>query len=161
MILNKIEDPRSNLDKTKRRELVEGIRALGVEQFEFNGVQFPLDPWPPAIIMRAYLRGRGVMRVDNVPVRTLGSSEPSRTGRYENKLQPSRPTSQGVDADTVSDLARQWPQQALPAGPEKPQEPVKPVPDMTMAELRKACKARGIPMARKDNMESLRAKLNG
>lgn len=38
--------------------------------------------------------------------------------------------------------------------------PEKPVGDMNIVELRSACKARGIKMARTDTTETLRAKLN-
>lgn len=149
MLLNRIDDPRSNLDKAKRRELVDFAKSQGITEFTFNGMLFKVDDWPPALIMREFLRSRGLTRI-NPTAPPLGSQVRRRTG-YQDRMQAPQVQASGIAADAVSDLARQLAQQP------KPERKVSK--EMTINELRAECKKRGIHLGRRDNMKSMREKI--
>ena len=145
MYLNNIEDPRSNLDKARRSELYEFAKNNGVTEINDN---------MPAILMREILRGKGLTRIP-VPDRRLGqTNQPNPRPHYQNTMAApggQQPAPKGVAVDAVADLARQY-----------QQEQRRPLADsMTIGELRKECKARGIKLERRDNMTTIRAKLRG
>lgn len=141
MLLKSIDDPRSNLDRARRRELLDYAKSNGVD----------LDENMPAIIMRDILRKSGHTRVA-VPNRSLGAMNQNRTGGYQNKMSNAPRKEQGIEADAVSDLMRQYQQQKpLVQAPEK----------MTIGQMRATCKARGIKISPSDNKITLRAKLDG
>lgn len=136
MQLNKIDDPRDALSKARRDEL----RRYG----KSNGIEFPVDM--PAILMRDMLRNRGLTRI-NIPPRPLGA---------QNEGAPSAGIEQpknGIEADALADLARQW-QQGQPV-----QTAAEPVRSTGINELRAECKRLGIKLSRRDNMDSMRAKI--
>ena len=142
-VLHSITDPRDNLMKARRIELYRFAREKGVTEIVEN---------MPGELMRDILRSKGITNIA-VPSRQLGTPEQMvttptshRDGTTEIK-QPDKI----VEVSAIADLKRQWQQN---------QEPKQPS-EMTITELRKECKRRGIKMARTDNMVTLKAKLNG
>lgn len=130
MILNKIEDPRDNLEKARRPELFAFAQANRVPEIVTEDM--------PAVVMRTILRNKGLSRI-SIPRRPLGLP-------VQAQMEPGQKVQ---EVDAAADLARQW------------QAESKPVSEMGITDLRKACKERGIKMERRDNMQTLRAKLNG
>lgn len=147
MLLRSIDDPRSDLDKARRRELYDFARENGVE----------LEEGMPAILMRKILRERGLTRI-KIPPRPLGQQNQPGTGlKYKNQMQDGKAHQpQGIESDAIADLVRQYSEQRrAPAVEEK-----RPA-DMSIHELRAAVKAKGLKLARTDTMQDLRAKLGG
>lgn len=138
MQLLSITDPRDNLEKANRDELEKFAKEKGVEEIK-EGM--------PAILMRRILRSRGLVSV-TVPNRPLGFYEGGK--------------SYGGEAITDTQINSVNADDALEQGWKKEQEkPVSTPKEMGIRELRSECKRRGIKMARTDNMDTLRAKLNG
>src|SRR6185437_5733367 len=129
-------DPRDNLQKATRWELIDYARA--------NGVDVPADA--PAIYTMKVLRSRGLTNI-KIPDRPLGL--------YANGPETTAPQVESeTEINTASaddDLIRQYEQ-------EKKQPPVS---EMSMTELRHACKVKGIKMDRTDNKQTLKDKLSG
>lgn len=144
-------DPRDNLDKALRRELIEFAQA--------NGLQ--IDPNMPAddiegkdgTGLRNLLRAKGLTRI-SIPNRSINSRGTNRTFPM-NKAAPAVPPQASADEWKEFQEFKAWKasQTAAPVV-------TKPIGEMSIKELRTACKARGIKMERKDNMETLRAKLS-
>lgn len=157
MQLLSIQDPRDNLAKARRKELERFAAENGVNE---------IDPRMPADLMRKILRQKGLVNIQP-PHRPLGA--PADAGASASPVVSNGQKVDEVDAD--SDLMRQWQQDmsqspVAPASAQKaaPTSNEAPGPDdkpETITDLRKACKARGIKMARTDNMATLRAKLDG
>lgn len=139
LTLHRIDDPRDALAKATRGELVKFAKAKGLYPEIINGDM-------PAILIRKKLRERGMTNIV-IPNRILG--QPSRPAGMSDGGHVETPNA--VEADAEADLERQWAQQAAKAV----------APAATMKDLRAACKERGIKVDRTDNMESLKAKLNG
>jgi hypothetical protein len=133
MQLNRIDDPRDPLSKARRSELVRYARANGVKE---------IDPDMPALLMRDILRRRGLTRPP-IPNRPLGA-------QVQNGLPAVGTQQNGVEADALADLARQYQQQRQP--------PLAPS-TMGINELRAECKRLGIRLSRRDNMNSMREKI--
>jgi hypothetical protein len=130
MQILRTEDPRSPLDKARRQELVRFANSNGLKD---------VTEAMPAVVIRKLLRDKGLVNI-NVPDRQLG-----------NFVQPDSVTEQDantVDADT--DLVRQFAEQSA-----KPDYSA-----MSINELRAECRKNGIKIERRDNLNSLRAKLN-
>jgi len=143
MILNKIEDPRDNLEKATRRELFLFARENKVSD---------ISDEMPAILMRDILRRRGLTRI-RIPPRPLGAMN----GGGKGSAGPAVPETNGVEADAIADLARQWAQQARAPEAQEPAAPT--LATMDINALRRVCKAEGIPMGRRDRMPDLVAKI--
>lgn len=140
MILNKIDDPRDNLAKATRYAVWQFAKA--------NGINFPEDA--PADVVRAALRQRGLR---NIPVNrpALGAQNGPAGG------QAIVPDAQGVEVDATADLAAQWERDRkrdLETGKTKRPERHNP-----MNELRARAKELGIKVDRRDNVNTLRAKV--
>jgi hypothetical protein len=144
-ILTRIDDPRDNLMKMTRDELYD----YGKE----NGIEFPQGRDTPAFDgtsapvpnMVAILRARGLPGRDK-SYRQLGAPQPLLSdppASYSNKILPKTPPP--IPSPT-------W---------DRDQEPPPPIEKMTMGQMRKECKSRGIKMERRDNMNTLRDKLRG
>jgi len=130
-------DPRDNLQKATRFELVDFAKA--------NGIAVPEDA--PAIYTMKILRARGLTNI-KVPDRPLGL--------YANSGETLTETNSSaiVEGDTPNaddDLIRQY----------EAQKKQPDVSQLTMGELRVLCKSRGIKMARTDTMQTLKEKLSG
>ena len=133
MQLLSIIDPRDNLSKATRFELVDFAKK--------NGIQ--LDEGPPKIVSEKILRDRGFVNIQ-IPDRPLGlyvggevhsTNEPIVHGSLQN-----------ADDLLVQEYEHQKKEDA-------------DVSKMSIGRLRAACKAKGIKMERTDNMQTLRAKL--
>lgn len=130
-------DPRDNLQKATRWELIDYAKA--------NGVEVPNDA--PAIYTMKILRARGLTNI-KVPDRPLGLYAGGVA--LSDQTQISADTEVNV-ASADDDLIRQYEQQ-------KQEET--DVSKMLMPQLRHACKTKGIKMDRRDNLKTLREKLS-
>lgn len=142
MILNKIDDPRDNLEKARRNELVRFAHACGLET---------ITQEMPAILIRRELRSKGLTNI-SIPRRVLGA---------QNQNGPAVPPDQkAVEVNAADDLARQFRQQAPPP-PRPPAKPTRLVerPKQEINLLRDECKRLGIKMDRRDRKDSLKAKI--
>lgn len=133
MFLNKIDDPRDQLEKARRYELFKFAKGHNIAE---------ITEGMPAIIMRKILRGKGLTRI-SIPPRPLGGLSGSAPATPQNVN----------EIDAADDLMRQYAQESKPAE--------KPVSEMDIKELRSTAKARGIKLARTDNMVKIREKLSG
>lgn len=139
-VLHSTTDPREPLARARRLELFRFAREKGVAEIEET---------MPADLMRQILRTKGLTSIA-VPDRPLGGVEQTITTPTSHNAGPSAPRQPDVlvEVDATADLARQWAAE-------------KAVANMTITEMRKECKRRGIKLARTDNMVTLKAKLNG
>jgi hypothetical protein len=150
MQLNKIQDPRRNIEKARRHELVLFAKAHGVKE---------IKPDMPATLIRKILTSKGLTDI-RITQRTLGQNHTLITG-----IQPSSPkkpkkgedhgyrdTVETIDAD--EDLMRQY-------EAEHAANVVTAVDDMTIQQLRAECKKRGIKSHRSQKADDLREILNG
>jgi hypothetical protein len=147
MILNRSEDPRDPLQKATRYEIWKFAKA--------NGVDFPDGPngLPPADLMRAELRQRGLLRLSTSRPPLGAQNGP--TGPGSAIIQ--QPAQQGVERDATADLVEQWAREQQRLRDEgKVKRPERHNP---MNELRARAKQLGIKVDRRDNIESLRAKV--
>lgn len=145
MHLNKIEDPRDNLERAHRGELVAYAQANG---------QNDITEDMPAKDIREKLRQRGLTRIqiNKVPIGHIGRHEVRPL--YDSKGKPLKsPAAPQINPAELAQF-REWQRQQG----QKPQE-AGDAATMSMADLRKACKAKGIAMGRKDNRDTLREKL--
>lgn len=144
MQLSKIQDNRSEIQKLTRKELEYLARKEGRDDIEpgmpVGLMQQKFLLKPPAVMPRP-IRGH------------LGTLKALRKPPYEEWLRvafaPNRTPEPQVEVQEVSateDLQRQWEAQKRP---------------LTFNEMRQECKRRGIKLKRTDNMDVLRAKLNG
>lgn len=141
MILNKIDDPRDSLAKATRYQVWKFAKE--------NGLDF--EESTPADIVRAALRQRGLTRI-NVNRPPLGALNGPAGGG-----QAIVPASSGTEIDATADLAAQWAREQQQKRDEgKVPRPVRHNP---MNELRAKAKELGIKVDRRDNTESLRAKV--
>jgi len=134
MILDRVDDPRDLLGKATRYELARFAKEKGVPG---------ITEETPADVSRKILRSRGLTDI-KIPNRQLGS--------YDNVVPPAV-TSAGEPAsenaiDAVDLLTAEYEQK-------------KDISQMSMNELRAECRARGVKMERRDNVQSLREKLSG
>jgi hypothetical protein len=150
MILNKIDDPRTPLDKARRRELYDFARANGVTE---------ITDQTPAIIARSILRQRGLTRIVTPP-RPLGATNQPGTGlKYQNHIQaPGGEHQTGVEADMVADLARQFAASQRQA-PTSDAAGEKPLAKWSINELGAEMKRLNIHRDRRDNMKTMRTKI--
>jgi hypothetical protein len=142
--LLRVDDPRDNLEKAKRPELLAFARQHGVTEIKHD---------MPAIIMRRILRAKRLTDI-KIPRRILG--QPESRGQAIVTAAPENV----VSFDAADDLMRQYQAGAM-AAPAPSAPSAKPYEQMTRAELAKTCKARNIPMARTDKKEMLMEKLRG
>lgn len=145
MQLNRIDDPRDQLAKARRSELVKFARQNGVKD---------IDPNMPANLIRHKLRSMGLTRI-MIPTRILGQpNQPHGNAKVSASNAPVIPTS-GVEVSAMADLERQWRQEA--AAPKPVEGP--PLKSMGINELRAECKRLDIKLERRDNMVSMREKI--
>lgn len=144
MLLNKIEDPRDNLDKAHRLELVRFAVAAGMRE---------ITEQMPAIVIRGLLRAKGLTNI-RVPPRPLGAQNQPGT-------MPA-PGQRVAEVDAAADLARQFQaEQAPPKRARPPKYPQRLVerPKQEINILRDRCKELGIHMDRRDRKEDLKRKI--
>lgn len=144
MQLNRIDDPRDIFEKMRRYPLV---------RFAHEHGQKDISETMPAQLIRNLLRSRGLSRKagawlekNRMGLPRLGTINPS---AQERMMPQQEHASNGIEVTADEDLMRQY----------LAQQEAKPTSVPTMTDLRKECKARGIKMARTDNMQTLREKL--
>lgn len=144
-------DPRDNLDKAHRRELLDFAKANGLEVDE----NMPADDIEgrAGTGLRGLLRSKGLTRIA-IPPRSIDNRIGDRT--FPLKSKPAVPAQASADEWAEFQKFKAW--KAAQSQDAKITEP-KPIDQMSITELRTECKARGIKMERKDTMETLRAKL--
>lgn len=133
-VLKRIDDPRDALDKARHIELVAFVRANGI---------LDITPDMPAILIRRRLRAKGIRRIP-IPERPLGVV----TGQTITDTAPT-----GIESDAADDLERQF--KATP----KPVAQDKKLSQMSINELRAHGKKLGIKWSRRDNMITMREKI--
>ncbi len=181
MILNKIEDSRSRLQKARRWELQQFARANGMsdiavtdevlqyarekgltELSQFAGKRVGIDnPVVGADVLRLALTMRGLTQI-SVPPRPLGQmNQPHPRPMYQNGLAVAQPHARArpeqpniVEADAIDDLSRQYRATKPPARKRLVERPRSEI-----NKLRDACKVLGIHMERRDRKEDLKRKL--
>ena len=138
MRLNRIDDPRSNLQRARRYELFKFARANGVREITED---------MPADIMREILRNKRLtnIRPSAKPLGAIGAN--SAGGQPDNTPAP--------QINATEDLMRQYMASKAPPPADAPRK----FSEMTIGELRVECKRLGVKMERTDNMAKLRAKL--
>lgn len=150
MQLNKIDDPRDKLAKARRSELVRYARANGIQTFEFMGQTFN-PSFADAEITRAYLRSVG-LRNPPIPNRALGQINQPHGNAKESASSAPIPPTNGVEVSALAHLVQQS---------KRPDPVVEPpsLNQMGINELRSLGKSLGIKFTRKDNMPTMRDKI--
>lgn len=155
----KADDPRSPLQKANRYELIAYARANGVADAIVTSWHRQIDNIP-ADILRDELRSRGFTRPPMRP-RTLGV--PTGDGSPPDLAA----SGSGPEIDAVADLKRQFlaqgsappPPAPKPAPVPQPAAEAKPPAKMTIIELGNEMKRLGIKRERRDNMITMREKI--
>lgn len=142
MILNKIDDPRDNLEKAHRLELVKFAHAHGMKE---------ISEMMPAILIRSHLRAKGLTNIRITP-RPLGSQGGAPAPSSNQKV---------TEIDAAADLARQFAAQQAAPKPGRPKRFNRLVerPKSEINKLRDECKRLGIHMERRDRMPDLKRKI--
>lgn len=144
MYLNRIDDPRDALGRARQTHILQFAREQKIDE---------ISPDMPAMLARTVIRGKGLAGTfaqwarGHVQFKPLGSA-PDR---------PAVTSDQANAVDAEADLAAQWArdrQRDLDTGKTKRPERHNP-----MNELRAKAKELGITVSRRDNLESLRAKV--
>lgn len=138
MYLNKIDDPRDTLQRARQSDILRFARARDIKEISHD---------MPAVLARPIIRSKGLAGQfsswarGNVQFTPLGQpSGPAITSDQAN----------AVDAE--ADMARQFAQQ-------KQQDTEPPLDGMGINELRKECQRLQIKLGRRDNMDSMRSKI--
>lgn len=134
-VLKRIDDPRDALERARRLELVNFARANGVKE---------INPEMPAILMRKILRGKNLTGIA-VPDRRLGMPE----NATAQATMDTAASANEINAE--DDLARQFAQQKA--------APMKRPAQMSINELGAEMKRLKIKRGRRDNMTTMRAKI--
>ncbi len=153
--LKSIDDPRDNLEKAHRPELVRFARANGLTHITED---------MPAILIRHELRTRRLTNI-RIPPRPLGAQQ-----NHPDALAASPQPQNVVEVNAAADLARQYEQQLANqrepepesiqrARPPKYPNRLKPRPPQEINQLRDECKRLGIKMERRDGKAQLKAKI--
>lgn len=141
MLLTSIDDPRGPLQKARLSELQRFAKEEGVQYHPEMGAEE----------IRQILIAAGKTNI-SVPPRMLGQFQPNPTPTSHRFNQTPVPQKPVETVSWASDLARQRAQEV---------KDVTPVVEMTITQVRQACKAKGIKISRTDKMVDLKAKLNG
>lgn len=154
MILNRTVDDRHPLQKLTRYEVFRIAKAHGV-------TEIPSEQMPKPIMIDI-LRQKGISARSN---RILG--QPNQFARIDPHSQPLASAQgggeKGVEIDAGADLARQWAAQQAqapaPAQPAKLEPPAKSPAHMSIIDLGNEMKRCGIKRERRDNMITMKAKI--
>lgn len=146
--LKRIDDPRDNLERARKPELVKYAKANGVTAVQGVDIDHPAMA---AMLIRRALREKGLTRIV-VPPRPLGGT-------------PAPAAQQNVPAtDAAADMARQLQEHIAAPPPPPPPTPIAPKrlverPRSEINSLRDECKRLGVKMERGDNLQTLKAKI--
>lgn len=136
MHLASITDPRSALDRTRRKDMQKYIEANGLD----------IDPWMPKDLMVKRLHAMGVTKID-APLHQLGQPDNYPSAPANGAAAQDGPS---VEVDATDLLEAQW-----RAKTELPRA-APSVDEMSMQELRKMAKQLGLKQKRTDKMDDLR-----
>jgi hypothetical protein len=150
LTLKSIDDPRDVLSRMRRWELVQYARQHKVSE---------VSPEMPGPLIASILRSKGLTGRDApIPPRPLGQQNQPHARRLYNRdgspkvhKAPTNqvPASSEINAD--ADLMRQWQEQQR-----REQQPRSETP---INALRAECKRLGIKLDRRDNMQTMKAKI--
>jgi hypothetical protein len=147
-VLQRIDDPRDNLDKALPDELYFFAKSKGIAN---------INRAEPADLMRHKLRVAGFIDIP-IPNRVLGQPTDWRNEWSTGSKDDPRPS---ITAAQL--LQKQWDDQQgkTNSAPIPQKNPVSElmVDRMSIQELRRECRNRGIKLARTDNLKTLREKL--
>ncbi len=146
--LLRIDDPRDALERARRNELVAYARSNGIQEIDIAGRSVRVNE-APAILVRKVLRDKRLTRIP-IANRTLGAPE----GRAAVTDAMSAGNEVNADADLARQFAAEPPPRPLPVAPK-----VKPASQMTINELGAEMKRLNIKRDRRDNMITMRAKI--
>lgn len=133
-VLTRIDDPRDNLEKARRMELVAFAKAQGVE-----GISEDM----PAMLIRKRLRTLGLTQIA-IPQRILGQT----TARHADAPMGLPGVGERVaEVDADADLERQFANRELS------------VDEMNYNQLKDELKRRGVKRGRADRLPDLREKV--
>lgn len=135
--LNRIFDPRDNLEKARRKELENFAKAQGVKEIRCG---------MPAPLMRKILRQRGLTNITIPKHRYLGGP-PDMAVQGRPQVDERPVNAKAEEIDEISLLEREWERPDFNA--------------MSIIELRRECRKRGIKLKRTDKMPDMVRKLNG
>lgn len=137
--LSKVFDPRDKLEKARRKELERFAKKNGITEIRCG---------MPAPVMRKILRQKGFTNIQLPNTRFLGG--PSDMATQNRAVLDTPPNAKIEETSALDLLEKEWEQSA-------------PVfnADMDIRDLRKACKERGVKLARTDKREDMVRKLNG
>jgi len=157
MILDKIDDPRSPLEKARRAELIAFARDRGVKEIKHD---------MPATLIRKILRAKGITDI-RPPMRQLGQEGRTvvaptlvtREGlnRVVEHVPTTRQETEAREPETID--ADELLAQAYEAS-QTPKRPVATAPKRSIAALRNECKTRGLKQPARATAEQLEALLN-
>lgn len=153
LTLKSIDDPRDVLSRMRRWELVQYARQHKVTE---------VSPEMPGPLIASILRSKGLNGRDApVPVRALGQQNqpharrlynPDGTPNVNKASRQTQPVPAGeVNAD--ADLMRQWQEQ------QKRDHQPAPRAESPINALRAECKRLGVKLDRRDNMQTMKAKI--
>lgn len=154
LLLNKIQDPRSPLERVRRRDLRKWIEQNKNHDSRLEKI----DPWMPHILMVKELHSMGIHNIDG-PIHRLGMPDNPKVTVDEVTDAPNG-NSNATEVDHASLLAAEWKPPKSINDIKVPAE-LKSIDDMTLAELRREVKKRGLKQKRTDKADDLRARLNG
>lgn len=152
LTLKSIDDPRDVLSRMRRWELVQYARRHNVTE---------INPDMPGPLIASILRSKGLTGRDApVPPRPLGKQNQPHARRLYNadgspKVHQARPQAQEAvgEVNAEADLMRQWQEQQ-----QRAQQPA-PRAESPINALRAECKRLGIKLDRRDNMQTMKAKI--
>lgn len=146
LVLKEILDPRDNLEKANRDQIVQFAERRGIKQIDWR---------MPATQMRSILRSMNIVDI-GLPA-AHGSREALQNLAFNGQPPDNPPLAK---PKMLEELEReQWAQQAKQAEQIERERSSPPISEMTRAEMAKECKRRGIKMERKDTKEKLAERL--
>lgn len=157
-------DPRDNLDKATRRELIEWAQVNNVTEVK-EGMPADDVEGKPGTGIRNILRAKGLSRIP-VPNRSINQHGSVKTFPMKDRKPAPPPQATMDEWEEFQDFrrwkaaqgARKLPAPVAAATPDQPASD-KPVAEMDMNELRRECKRLNIKVERTDRMPNLREKI--
>ena len=155
LTLKSIDDPRDVLSRMRRWELVQYARQHKVSE---------VSPEMPAPLIASILRSKGLNGRDApIPPRPLGQqNQPHARRLYKADGSPKvhearqhTPVASGSEINAEADLMRQWQEQQ--AQQQAPKAAARGASEINT--LRAECKRLGIKVERRDNMQTMKAKI--
>lgn len=138
LLLQKIYDPRDNLQRIRRRPLAEYVRVNHPELYKHN---------MPADIMRALLRQNNIHDISTLPKQQMGQSQVRIRAEAAPSSQNLKPQEKPKQTDPMTLLKEEFERVDYSS--------------VSWPNLKKLAKARGIKIDRKDKRPDVERKLRG